>query len=63
MSSAVRHQALRVRVETPAVPRNAPTEAHPEAGTGLLASRTFWIGGAASVGIWTLVVFALSRLF
>jgi hypothetical protein len=55
MSSAVRHQALHVR--------SAPTEAHSEAGTGLLASSTFWVGGAASVGIWTLVAFALSRLF
>ncbi len=29
----------------------------------MLASRAFWLGGAASVGIWTLVVLGLSRLF
>ncbi len=63
MSSAVRHQALRVPVEARPVTRTAPNEVPSEPSTGLLASRAFWLGGLASVGIWTLVVLALAHLF
>jgi hypothetical protein len=64
MSSAVRHQPLRIRVEAPSVPHpHMASEAHAEPAGGLLASRAFWLGGVASVGMWTLAAFALVRLF
>ena len=30
-----------------------------EAGPGMLASRSFWIGGAMSAGLWTLLLLAV----
>jgi hypothetical protein len=30
-----------------------------EAGPGMLASRSFWIGGALSAGLWTLLLLAV----
>ncbi|MDB5954515.1 hypothetical protein [Ramlibacter sp.] len=29
------------------------------AGPGMLASRSFWVGGAVSAGIWTLLLLAV----
>ncbi|WP_299796452.1 hypothetical protein [Ramlibacter sp.] len=63
MSSVVRHQPLRVRVGAPSVARTGHTDVQGETPTGLLASRAFWLGGLASVGLWSLVVLALVRAF
>jgi hypothetical protein len=52
-----------MRAEAPSVPHPVASEAHAEPAGGLLASRTFWLGGLASVGIWTLAAMALVRLF
>jgi hypothetical protein len=63
MSSAVRHQPLRVRTKAQGAPRSISTEVHAEPSTSLLASRAFWLGGVASIGLWTLVAVALAHLF
>ena len=52
-----------MRAEAPSVPHPAISEAHAEPAGGLLASRTFWLGGVASVAIWTLAAVALVRIF
>lgn len=52
-----------MRAEAPSVPHPTTSEAHAEPPRGLLGSRAFWLGGLASVGIWTLAAFALVRLF
>ena len=52
-----------MRPQAPSVPHSVVNEMHDEAAGGLLASRAFWLGGVASVGIWTLAALALVRVF
>jgi hypothetical protein len=52
-----------VRVEAPSVARSGHADVHGETPTGLLASRALWLGGLASVGLWTVVALALVRAF
>jgi len=63
MSSTVRHPGLRVRAEPLALSRPSLPQADHEAPPSLLAARAFWIGGAASLGLWTLMAAALTRVF